>query len=176
MDASHVGLLPPGKTPTSSGAARQTLISSFVVPSPKEPKDGCDNPRKSTTLQQHSEGISAGKTSPLSSTPIRPSNDLASVGQPVEEATPFHSKDSLQKKPTSCLPERRTSSEKPVCLPPKKSRRRILEETQRKRSVDAAPSPNKVGSFSLSLHIYRLRWLRLRMRNLICVKILTPSG
>ncbi|XP_022650756.1 histone acetyltransferase KAT6A-like, partial [Varroa destructor] len=175
-----------GKAADSGGTARQTLISSFVVPSPKGlQKDNCDNPKDQRghdqQQQQQLEAVWVGKTTPLTSTPLRPrespkipkaaegseswkaaSEDTEtltdgssttisvalqqtslSTGRPSEQGTDEPSSPGLVGDLSSVQPERRPSGEKPVCLPPKKSRRRMLEETQRKKSTDGVPPVNK---------------------------------
>ena len=115
---------PVGKA--GGGAARQTLISSFVVPSPK---------LKTAPLE-----------TPLSSTPVV-------TDQPVPDATEDHA-GAAQAEPAASTPEKAEinnghaetaavdspkmhSPTTAVCLPPKKSRRRLLEEALcRRRSSD----------------------------------------
>ena len=111
------------------GAARQTLISSFVVPSPKY---------KKTPLE-----------SPLTSTPVRTDRPVSDATEddagkakggalaipPTEAGAEINNghaeKPSLPERPDP--PTTNSSATTMVCLPPKKSRRRLLEDALLRR-------------------------------------------
>ncbi|XP_028967851.1 histone acetyltransferase KAT6B [Galendromus occidentalis] len=109
------------------GAARQTLISSFVVPSPKLITTPIETPLTSTPLRMDrpvsdATEDDAGKTQAERVTPP----------EEITETKNGHPEPSLADSPMTNAPTTM------VCLPPKKSRRRLLEDALlRRKSTDS---------------------------------------